>query len=170
MLDDHKPSVTLSTGEHRRMDLILGKCEQMLTNRRRVVSPASHSSPHSTSVWSRFPPSSLPPRLLISSVHPLSSYHHDFPFSASRNTVKETRTGDLPRTYDAICGMSSCLFRPFVYNFLPLPSLSSLFRPPIPRPPPIFRPGENAWLTRGSIVSPLPSFPLFPPLGVSFFG
>ena len=125
----------------------------MLTNRRRVVSPASHSFPHPPPSGHGFCPPSLPPRLLISSVHPLSSYHHDFPFSASRNTVKETRTGDLPRTYDAIRGMSSCLFRPFVHNFLPLPSLSSLFRPHILHPPVPFHSGENAWLTRGSIVS-----------------
>ena len=114
---------------------------KMLTNGRRVVSPP-HSSFHSTSVWSRCS-SRLPISPRLSSI----IIHHGYPLSASRNTVKETRAGDLPRTYDAICGMSSCLFRPFFYTFLPLPLLFSLCRPRIPYPPALFCSGKSAWLT-----------------------
>lgn len=77
MLDDDKLT---SNGERSHMDLISRFWQsgnKPLTNGRRVVSPALHSSSHSTSVWLRCSPPSPSSHLPKSSTHPLSSYHHD---------------------------------------------------------------------------------------------
>jgi len=174
MSDDSRPSITLSNGEYL-YGSYLGSGNKILTNGRRVVLPVLHPFSHSSSVWSRSFPSLPFPLAFPYTPSTLCRHTIMIDTSVPSETPSRKREREIsqePMTPSVVCPLVYSVSS--VRDLFPRPSLPSFCHPRILHPSFLFRSGENAWLTRGSIVSPLTlvlvfRVPLFPLLGVSFF-